>query len=66
MQLCRDAVPTLPVTGGGGKRLAAGNTSMQLCRDAVPTLPVTGGGGKRLAVGGCKISRRDRIVGWGY
>ena len=25
-QLCRDAVPTLPMSGGGGKRLAVGNS----------------------------------------
>jgi hypothetical protein len=39
IQLCRDAVPTLPMLGIGGWRLAAGNTSRQLGQHAVLPLP---------------------------
>jgi hypothetical protein len=41
----------VPISGGGGWRLAVGSTSRQLGQHRVLPLPVIGGWGKRLAVG---------------
>ena len=38
-RLCRDAVPTLPMLGIGGKRLAVGNTEETAAAMAIAALP---------------------------
>ena len=39
IQLCRDAVPTLPMSGGGGKRLAVGNSFRESAAGTWSRLP---------------------------